>query len=86
MKWQEFESSAWMGSEKPYDMMLTDPPYGTPESESGAGTEYDTYLDDADMRAVAQFGNRHVVAGGAVVIFTSLRYAWAWHTKLSDCD
>lgn len=82
MDWREFDKTTRRTGDKRFDMMLIDPPYGNPDCRSRAGSTYTNYVDDEEMKEVAQFGRRTLVPGGSVFIFTSVQYANGWMKAL----
>ena len=82
MRWQDFDKTIRKTTDSRFDMMLIDPPYGTPECRSRAGSLYDNFVDDKEMRAVSQFARRVLVPGGSVFLFSSIQYATGWMKSL----
>jgi len=81
MKWQEYQRSV-MTTENEFDMILADPPYNISSAASGAGSEYDQYLDTKDMETFVEFARRALVPGGCCFIFTSLQLFTKWMAAL----
>jgi len=82
MKWQDFDKTVRSDKSELFDFILTDPPYGTPKSRSGAGTGYGNNIDDAEIRAVAQFSRRALRAGGWFLAFVSFRNFGTFYEEL----
>jgi len=85
MKWQVFYKTVREEGDAQYDLILTDPPYGTPKSRSKAGIGYDNFVDSEDMKQAAECARKLLRPGGWVFLFTSVRYFMQWHEAFRAC-
>lgn len=85
MKWQVYYKTILTDETPLFDMILTDPPYGTPQSRSRSGSTYDNFVSDEEMKAAAQFSRKVLREGGWVFLFTSVKYFNSWHAAFRSC-
>lgn len=82
MKWQDFDKTVWTESHPLFDLILTDPPYGTPRSQSLRHTPYDNFIDDKEVKALCQFARRVLKPGGWFLSFLSFRNFELFYSEL----
>ena len=73
MKWQDFDKEIWTDEYPLQDLVLTDPPYGTPNSKSLRNTAYNNFISDKEINALCQFARRALKPGGWFFCFVSFR-------------
>lgn len=74
MEWQTYRKTICSDRGPLFDFILTDPPYGTPQSRSGAGVSYDNFVHKDEMVEMAQYCRRALKPGSWILIFTSMQY------------
>ena len=85
MKWQVYYKTILTDETPLFDLVLTDPPYGTAQSRARAGSAYDNFVSDDEIKEVAQFCRRVLRSGGWVFLFTSTKLFNSWHTAFRSC-
>jgi len=82
MKWQDFDKTVWTDSHPLFDLILTNPPYGTPKSQSLRRTSYDNFIDDKEVKSLCQFSRRVLKPGGWFFSFLSFRNFELFYSEL----
>lgn len=87
MEWQKFEKNCELYERMKGNVstILTDPPYSLQSvSASGAGSNYDDFLDDKEINDFSQFARRVLAPEGSVVMFTSWQTFPRWSASFSS--
>lgn len=71
MKGQTYNHAVRTDESELFDLLITDPSYGTPKGESTAGTGYEKFFGKYEIKNLTRFSRRVAAPGGWAFILTS---------------